>query len=93
MSIASSPVRAQAAQPAVVVIQTYQVGNATRMVISRGEGKAEEVEYKFVGKQPVLPVDAYQQVFAKLYQEGYVLTSTFSPGTTQVVTLVFTKSK
>ena len=92
LALASSPALAQAGGPAVVVVQLYYSGIGTgHVAVTRGEGKTEDIEYKVVSIKQHVAAETYQRVFAQLYQEGYALKSTFSPGDDSVVTLVFDK--
>jgi hypothetical protein len=91
VALASQPVMAQTGGPAVVVVQIYQSSpNKGRIVVERGVDKPEIVEFKFSPQDE--QAAAYQHIFAKLAQEGYVLKSTFSiqAGST---TLVFGRSQ
>ena len=62
------------------------------MLVSRGEGKTEAIAVK-KDKNLGFETEAYQQVIAKLYQEGYAIKSTFSDGVRNQSTLVFIKEK
>ena len=98
-ALALSPVAAQTTTPEVIVVQTYYSGGGVNVVIASGGEKVEVVTFDdyFGKKDPQKGLGAaaagYQQVFAKLYQQGYVLKSTFSPGAGTVSTLVFVKEK
>lgn len=92
LALAATPALAQAAGPGVVVVQLYYSGIGTgHVAVTRGEGKTEDIEYKVTNIKQHVAAETYQRVFAQLYQEGYVLKSTFGPGDGSVVTLVFDK--
>ncbi|MGI4743393.1 MAG: hypothetical protein ACRYG7_50220 [Janthinobacterium lividum] len=92
LALSSSPVLAQAGGPNVVVVQLYHTGLSTgHIAITRGEGKTEDIEYKDQDTKEHTSAIAYQRVLAQLYQEGYTLKSTFTPGASYVVTLLFEK--
>jgi hypothetical protein len=92
MALTSQPVMAQTGGPEVVVVQVSFGVGAGQILISRGEGKTEAVAVK-KDKNQAFESEAYQQVIAKLYQEGYTIKSTFSDGVRNQSTLVFVKEK
>jgi hypothetical protein len=92
VALASQPVMAQTAGPDVVVVQAYFPVGTGRVVISRGPGKTEELEFKNGFRQSAA-AESYQQVIAKLYQEGYSIKASFGSGTTILSTLIFVKEK
>jgi hypothetical protein len=88
-------VMAQTGGADVVVVRVADGTIGSKMVIVRGPGKNEQVDL-FDGtntKGLVTSGEAIQQVIVKLYQEGYVLKSTFSGHQALVSTLVFIKEK
>jgi hypothetical protein len=93
MALASQPVKAQTGGlAAVVVVQIYQSTlNKGRIVVERGVDKPEIVEFKFSPQDE--QAAAYQHIFAKLAQEGYVLKSTFSVQGGGATTLGFGRSQ
>jgi hypothetical protein len=92
LALASSPALAQVGGPPVVVVQLYYSGLGTgHIAVTRGEGKTEDIEYKATTIKQHVASETYQRVFTQLYQEGYALKSTFSPGDGSVVTLIFDK--
>ena len=99
VALARPPVAAQTATADVVVVRTYEAGGGVRVVIARGEGAPEVLDfYDYFGKtDPAKGLGAaaavYQKVVAGLYLQGYALKSTFSPGTGGGSTLVFVKEK
>ncbi len=96
VALASSPVIAQTAGPQVVVVRVNDGGGlGSHLVIVRGEGKSEVVDFPLglSVKSLTTSGEAMQQVFAKLYQEGYALKSTFGGGQGYTSTLVFVKEK
>jgi hypothetical protein len=94
---ALSPVAAQTTTPEVIVVQTYYTGtNKIEVVVASGGEKLEASSFNCFEKKDDRQgagAAGYQQVFAKLYQQGYALKSTFSPGNGAVSTLVFVKEK
>jgi hypothetical protein len=92
VALASSPVRAQATLPTVVVVQVSFWAGGGQILISRGEGQTETLAFKKDKNQGFEP-EAYQQVIAKLYQEGYTLKSTFSDGVRNQSNFIFIKEK
>jgi basic membrane lipoprotein Med (substrate-binding protein (PBP1-ABC) superfamily) len=94
VALTSQPAIAQTGgADVVVVVQTYPIAGGTRVLVSRSAGNTEQIDFKSGGKNQAQESEGYQQVFTKLYQEGYTLTSTFSPGSMMASTLVFTKKK
>jgi hypothetical protein len=78
VALASQPVMAQTGTPEVIVVrisETLGIGGI-HLVIIRPDGKGESVDVTGVGmteKKLIESGQAYQRVFAKLYQEGYSL--------------------
>ncbi|MGI4865574.1 MAG: hypothetical protein ACRYFZ_16755 [Janthinobacterium lividum] len=96
VALASSPVRAQTSKPDVVVVRVSDTGSVGRLVIVREGGKTEEVEEFASGvnmKGLSLSGTLMQQVFGKLYAEGYTLKGTFGGSQGYVATLVFAKGQ
>jgi hypothetical protein len=96
VALASQPVKAQAAGPQVVVVRVNDGGGlGSHLVIIRGEGKREELDFATGISTKALGAsgEVMQQVFTKLYQEGYTLKSTFGGGQGFTSTLVFVKEK
>jgi hypothetical protein len=89
VALASQPTMAQTGGADVVVMQAHFGASAGYIIISRGPGKTEKQEFKT--KNEGAEAEAYQQVIAKLYQEGYTIKSAVSPGISSTSTLVFTK--
>ncbi|MGI4822688.1 MAG: hypothetical protein ACRYFV_15875 [Janthinobacterium lividum] len=83
VALASSPVMAQTVLPGVVVVRVNE-NNAkkVRVVVAYGNGKTEvtivEASNSVEGGNAV--VEGYQQVFQKLYQQGYSLKTSFTDG-------------
>jgi hypothetical protein len=90
MALASSPVAAQASAPEVVVVRILN-----NLVIVRPGGKTEEVDYAGGTNAKSLTDSGItvQRVITKLYQEGYVLKSTYSGSAVSGATLIFLKEK
>lgn len=75
------PVAAQTGEPAVVVVQAFNVGVGTfRILVSRGAGHTEVVDTKLSNKTPAAEAEACQQVVATLYREGYTLKGALGRG-------------
>jgi hypothetical protein len=80
------------------VVQTYYSGTTNRnmvlhILISRGAGKTEATEVESNEKMPEKEAEAYQKMVSKLYQEGYVIKSAFSPGRGISSNLIFIKGQ
>jgi hypothetical protein len=90
VALASSPVAAQASAPEVVVVRILN-----NLVIVRPGGKTEEVDYAGGTNAKSLTDSGItvQRVITKLYQEGYVLKSTYSGSAVSGATLIFLKEK
>jgi hypothetical protein len=94
VALASQPVMAQTGGVDVVVVRVFDNGSSVNLVINRGPGKSEKVFFGSGGNDKHLAdtAEAYQQLIAKLHQEGYGLKSTF-PAVNGLATLVFVKEK
>ncbi|RZK32819.1 MAG: hypothetical protein EOO63_00075 [Hymenobacter sp.] len=96
VALASQPVIAQTGAADVVVVRVNDgAGSTGHLLIVRGEGKREDVEFS-AGVSPNhlgTSGEVMQRVFAKLYQEGYTLKSTFGGSQGYVSTLIFVKEK
>jgi hypothetical protein len=92
VALTSSPAMAQTGGADVVVVQVSFGGAGGQILISRGEGKTEVIAVK-KDKNQGFETEAYQQLIAKLYQEGYAIKSTFSDGVRNDSALVFVKEK
>jgi hypothetical protein len=94
VALASQPVIAQTSVPQVIVVQVYFTGLGTgHLTVTRGEGQTEDIEFKQTNIKQATEAETCQRVFEKLYQEGYSLKSTFSPGTGGISTLIFAKGQ
>ncbi|MGI4762700.1 MAG: hypothetical protein ACRYF0_18465 [Janthinobacterium lividum] len=71
----ASPLRAAAAPPKIIVVRIIEYSQVSSVVITRGEGKSEKVEFS---RKATEVNEGYYKLFAKLYQQGYKLQSTFS---------------
>jgi hypothetical protein len=91
VTFASQPVVAQTGGPHVIVVQLYFTGIGTQHIITRGEGKTQDIQLKNTSPEEHKAAEAYQRVMEGLFAEGYTLKSTFSLGTTANVTLLFEK--
>jgi hypothetical protein len=90
VAFAAQPVMAQSGGAEVVVVRILN-----NLVIVRPGGKTEEVEYA-AGTNAKSLTDSgiiVQRVITKLYQEGYVLKSTYSGSPGAGATLIFLKEK
>jgi len=88
------PLRAAVAPPAdIVVVRIFDSGTSVNAVIIRGEGKSEKVVFNssITDKRLTESSEGYYKLFQRLYQEGYVLQSTFS-NDTSLITLLFVKA-
>ena len=98
VAFASQPVMAQASGTEVIIVQAnVQSPGGGYITITRGTEKAERVNFAYFNKRDPTEEVAYQQVIAKLYQEGYSIKSTFtsspSRAETVTVTIVFVKGQ
>ena len=95
VALASQPVKAQTSKPSVIVVRVNDVNAGGKMVIVREGGKTEELE--FAGGYSLKQLSSsgllMQQVFSKLYEEGYSLKSTFGGSSGFGSTLLFVKEK
>jgi hypothetical protein len=82
---------AQTSGAEVVVVQTYYTNLTTlHLAITRANGQTEEVIVKGAGNvKDHVAAAAYQQVLAKLVQEGYTLKSTLAENAFSAATLIF----
>jgi hypothetical protein len=72
---------AQAASADIVIVRLNDSAGNVRLVVERGTEKPEIVEFEggYTEKSNRLSAKGYYEVFAKLYQQGYILQSTI-PG-------------
>lgn len=89
---------AQNSGPEVVVVRVYDNVGAgqLRLAITHADGKSESVDMPGGGasdKKLMESSQSFQHLFAKLYQEGYTLKSTFSGTEGTTATLVFVKGQ
>jgi glutathionyl-hydroquinone reductase len=97
VAVCVSPVLAQATNPEIVVVRVNEYRGKIKMTIVRGPGKTQYVELEngVTEKGLAASGEAYYTQFAKLYQEGYSLQSTFTAtidATTTNTTLLFVKA-
>ena len=80
LALLANPVIAAAADPEIVVVRIYENYNEVGMSIIRGAANAEYLEFKNGSskKDLIQSGQGYHKVLFKLYQEGYVLQSTFT---------------
>jgi hypothetical protein len=94
LAVCSSPMMAQTGEPQVIVVQVYYTGlGVGHLTVTRGEGQTEAIEFKQTNPKQTTQAETCQRVFNKLYQEGYSLKSTFSPGAGTISTLIFAKGQ
>lgn len=81
VALASGPAVAQTGGVETVVV-TVENNLGLHIVISRGPGKSEvvEVSYKEVRQNPTAEEEGLQQVFNKLFQQGFSLQGTYGGG-------------
>lgn len=63
-----------AAPPSIVVVRIAEYGRQSVVIITRGQGKSEKMEFH---QSATEFNEGYYKIFAKLYQEGYKVQSTF----------------
>jgi len=97
VALASQPVLAQIGGPEVTVVRITEGVRRVNVSITRPDGKSEQLAFEngAVGERLDKSGQGYQKLFAKLYQQGYRLQSTFSAAAPSDVrtTLVFVKGQ
>jgi opacity protein-like surface antigen len=82
LALAARPAaaQAQAPNPDVVVVQLYDSGASVQLVVTRGEGQSEKIEFQSGGtdKRLTAASQGYHKLLSGLYREGYALQSTFT---------------
>ncbi|WP_162549932.1 hypothetical protein [Hymenobacter nivis] len=80
LALATRPAAAQTPSPDLVVVRMLDNGASVQLVVTRGEGKSEKIEFPSgrTNKRLVASGEGYYKVLSALYREGYVLQSTFS---------------
>jgi hypothetical protein len=83
--------------PAVIIVRLNDSPNNVRLVVERGSGKAEVLEFEggYTEKSNRISAKGYHDFIAKLYQAGYVLQATIpgpSAANASLSTLVFVKT-
>ncbi|GAB3737452.1 hypothetical protein GCM10027594_18210 [Hymenobacter agri] len=80
LALLVNPVNAAAADHELVVVRIYEDYSLVDMSIIRGVENAEYLEFKNGSSKKDLTQSGqgYHKVLSKLYQEGYVLQSTFT---------------
>lgn len=97
LALLSGPAKAQEAAPEVVIVRVYEGANTVQLVITGPNGRSETAEFaNGIGSKKLAATgQGYYAVVAKLYTEGYGLTSTFTgkyaSTTGTMTTLIFTK--
>ena len=90
----AAPLRAAAAPPEIVVVRVYDNGGSVSVVITRGEGKSELLNFEggSSDKKHIQASEGYYTFINKLYQEGYTLQGSFvNSQFTTLTTLIFSK--
>lgn len=64
----------QASPPEIVVVRIAEYGRQSVIIITRGQGKSEKMEFH---QSATEFNEGYHKIFTKLYQEGYKLQGTF----------------
>ena len=95
--LTAQSLRAQAAPPEIVIVRIIEYTGTVDVVITRGPGKSEYLEFSSgpFKKQMITASEKYYDFLHKLYQEGFVLQSTFTPNTdsnSSTTTLVLSKT-
>ena len=98
VALASQPVNAQTSGPEVAVVRITEGVRRVNVSITHPDGKSEQLDFEngAFGDRLDKSGQGDQKLFAKLYQQGYRLQSTFSAeATTSDVrtTLVFVKGQ
>ena len=93
LALSVNPVKAQTANPDIVVVRVMDVPNRLHFVIVRGEGKVEEMEFagSNSAKKPSTG-EAYFKVYSMLMKEGYALQNTTTSASGYYSTLLFVKA-
>lgn len=98
--LATCPAWAQA-EPQVIVVRTVETVTKVRLIIARGSGEPEVMEFEngSLDKRAIPAAVGYQRVIATLYAQGYVLQSTVGgsgkggmDNTATYSTLIFVKA-
>ena len=94
--LSAQSLRAQAAPPEIIIVRIIEYTGSVDVVITRGPGKSEYLEFNSgpFKKQMITASEKYYDLLSKLYQEGFVLQSTFTASTdanSTTTTLVLTK--
>jgi hypothetical protein len=98
IALASQPVMAQTGGPDVLVVRVTEGIRRVNVSITTPDGKSEQLQFEngAIGERLDNSGQGYQKVFARLYQQGYRLQSTFSAEAAQSdvrTTLVFVKGQ
>jgi hypothetical protein len=101
LALASCAVTTQPHPAAIVVVKVSEDEGYLRFAIARGDGKTEMRDYvaaelsRLGGTPTDGRAEATRQLFAELFQQGYVLTCSYGGGdrTGTLNTLVFTKRR
>ena len=96
-ALLAEPSLARASEPEVIIVKLLESRLATHIVIVRSWGIPEEVEVTsgITGNEATVEVEVakkMQQLLTKLYEQGYVIKSTFS-GAQGASTLVLVKGQ
>ncbi|TGE29717.1 hypothetical protein [Hymenobacter metallicola] len=94
--LGSAPVWAQTSEPPMIVVRVTEDTDLVRLVIERGTGKQEELEFRsgYTRKDNQVAAKGYFDFLNKLYQQGYILQASIVGVPSQIsnsTTLVFVK--
>ncbi|AMJ66306.1 hypothetical protein [Hymenobacter sp. PAMC 26628] len=66
LALAARPAAAQTQGPDIVVVRVYDGGGSGKFIITRGEGKSEQVEFKggVSDKNQAASSEAYHKMFS-----------------------------
>jgi hypothetical protein len=97
LALSVQPAMAQMTNPEMVVVRLHEYDTSVHLAITHGEGKTEFLKFDsgVTEKRLTASAEGYHRVLLKLYQEGYVLQSTFSAAPTAsgtFTTLLFVKA-
>ena len=94
--LGSAPAWAQTSEPPVIVVRVSEDTGSALLVIERGTGKQEVIEFRsgYTRKDNVAAAKSYFDVLTTLYQQGYILQASI-PGIMTAIssntTLIFVK--
>ena len=97
LALSVNPVLSHAGDPQMVVVRLHEYDTSVHLAITHGDGQTEFLKFDsgITEKRLMASAEGYHRVLLKLYQEGYVLQSTFSAAPTAsgtFTTLLFVKA-